>query len=105
MALAVGCDGVIKLLYKPFAIIAGFISARVGKSVFRSLWSKFDDAPPPPPGSGEGSAVKAVGAQALQAGVMAGVAAAVNRAFAASFHHLIGAWPEKPPKPGDEDEE
>lgn len=92
-----------KLLYKPFAIIAGLISARLGKSVFRSLWSKIDDRPPPPPGSGEGSAVKTVGAQALQAGVMAGVAAAVSRAFAAAFHHLVGAWPEKPPKPEDED--
>jgi hypothetical protein len=43
-----------------------------------------------------------VGAQALQAGVMAGTAAAVDRTFARFFHHLIGIWPKKPPEP-DED--
>ena len=91
-----------RLLYKPFAIIARLISGRIGRSVFRTLWAKVDDAPPPPPGSGQGSAVKVVGAQALQAGVMAGSAAAVDRVFARIFHHLIGIWPDKPPKPDDD---
>ena len=87
-----------KLLYKPFAIVAGLISGRVGRSVFRSLWAEIDDAPPPSPGSGRGSLAKVVGAQALQGGVMAGTAAAVDRAFAGLFHHLIGVWPDKPKK-------
>lgn len=86
----------IKLLYWPFALIAGWISARLGRTVFRKLWSKIDDAPPPKPGSGEGSAAKVIGARALQAGVMAGVAAGVQRASAKTFHHLVGAWPDKP---------
>jgi hypothetical protein len=89
---------VTKLLYKPFAIIAGLITARLGRGIFRSLWAKIDDAPPPRPGTGEGSTAKVVGAQALQAGVMAGVAAGVDRAFARTFHHLVGAWPDKPPE-------
>ena len=92
----------LRLLYKPFAIIAGIVSARVGRSVFQSIWSKLDDAPPPTPGDGGGTMVKVVGAQALQAGVMAGVAAAVDRAFAAVFHHLIGIWPKKPPPPPED---
>ncbi len=87
-----------KILYKPFALIAGLISARIGRSVFKSLWSKVDDSPPPAPGTGQGSTAKVVGAKALEAGVMAAVAAAVSRAFARFFHHLIGAWPEKPPE-------
>jgi hypothetical protein len=91
-----------KLLYKPFALIAALISARIGRSVFRSLWDRLDDAPPPKPGSGEASVVKVVGARALQAGVMAGVAAAVDRAFARVFHHLIGAWPDKPPEAAED---
>ena len=92
-----------KLLYKPFALLASLIAARIGRSVFRSLWARIDDAPPPAPGSGEASVAKVVGAQALQAGVMAGVAAAVDRAFASAFHHLVGAWPAKPAKePGDQ---
>lgn len=92
-----------RLLYKPLAIIAGLISKRLGRSVFQSLWSAIDEKPPPRPGTGEASAAKVVGAQALQAGVMAGAAAAVDRAFANAFHHLIGAWPEKPPKPKDDE--
>jgi len=91
-----------KLLYKPFALIASLVAARIGHSVFRRLWSKVDDAPPPKPGSGEGTVVKVVAGAALQAGVMAGVAAAVHRGSARVFHHLIGAWPEKPAE--DEDE-
>jgi hypothetical protein len=27
----------------------------------------------------------------------------VDRTFARFFHHLIGIWPKKPPKPEDED--
>jgi len=85
-----------KLLYKPIALIASIIAGRLGRTAFQSLWAKLDDAPPPKPGSGEASVVKVVGAQALQAGVMAGVAAAVDRAFARAFHHLIGIWPDEP---------
>ena len=92
----------LRLLYKPFAIIGGIIAGRIGRSVFRAIWAKIDDAPPPTPGSGGGSTMKVVGAQALQAGVMVGTAAAVDRTFARLFHHLIGIWPKKPPEPVDE---
>ncbi|MEA2211233.1 MAG: hypothetical protein QOF83_1181 [Solirubrobacteraceae bacterium] len=92
-----------KLLYKPFGIIAGLISSRLGRSVFKSLWMRIDEEPPPRPGTGEGSLGKVVGAQALQASVMAATAATVNRLFARMFHHLIGTWPEKPPEPEPED--
>jgi hypothetical protein len=87
-----------KLLYKPFALLGAIIAARIGRSLFRSLWAKVDDAPPPAPGSGEASMAKVVAGRALQAGVMAGVAAAVDRLFAGMFHHLVGAWPAKPAK-------
>ncbi len=89
----------VKLLYWPFALIAGLISARLGKVLFRKVWEKIDDEPPPKPGSGEGSAGKVIGAQALQAGIMAATAATVHRLFAKTFHYLVGAWPEKPAAP------
>ena len=85
----------IKIIYKPFAIIAGLIAARLGRSVFKSVWSAIDEQPPPLPATGEASLGKVVGARALQAAVMAGVAAAVDRWFADAFHHLVGAWPRK----------
>jgi hypothetical protein len=93
----------LRLFYKPFAIVGAIIAGKLGRSVFRSIWAKIDDEPPPTPGSGGGSTLKVVGAQALQAGVMAGTAAAVDRTFARFFHHLIGIWPKKAPKLEDED--
>jgi hypothetical protein len=88
-----------RLLYKPFGIIGGIIAARIGRKAFESVWTKIDEAPPPRPGTGQGTAVKVIGAQALRAGVMAASAAAVDRAFAHAFHYFIGIWPKKPPKP------
>jgi hypothetical protein len=91
-----------KLIYKPFAIIAGLIASRLGRSVFRSIWTRIDDTPPPKPGT-DGSLGKIVGGQALQAGVMSGTRATVDHLFARLFHHLVGEWPEKQPKPEKED--
>jgi hypothetical protein len=93
-----------RFLYKPFALIAGFIASRLGKSTFRSIWLAIDDAPPPVPTTGEASAAKVIGAQALQAAVMAGTRAGVDRAFARSFYYLIGTWPGKSPKPPENDD-
>ena len=94
---------VLRLFYKPFAIVGAIIASKLGRSIFRKIWAKIDDEPPPTPGSGGAGTLKVVGAQALQAGVMAGTAAAVDRTFARFFHHLIGIWPKKPPEPEDED--
>ena len=91
-----------RLLYKPFGIIAGLIAGRLGQKAFRSIWAKVDEAPPPRPGTGQGSVAKVVGSRALEAGVMAASAAAVDRVFATAFHYVIGIWPKKPPKPEDE---
>lgn len=86
-----------KILYKPFAIIAGVVGARLGRSVFKSLWSKLDTSEPPPPTAPDASFPKVVGAAALEAATMAGVAAAVDRASARAFHYLTGIWPGKKP--------
>lgn len=92
-----------RILYKPFAIIAGIFARLLGRSVFRSVWSRIDEEPPPEPLTGEGSMAKVVGARALQSAVMAGAAAVVERYSARAFHHLIGIWPKKPPDPEDAD--
>jgi len=94
---------VLRLFYKPFAIIGAIIAAKLGRSVFHKVWAKIDDEPPPRPGSGEAGTMKVVAAAALEAGVLAGTAAAVDRTFARFFHHLIGIWPRKRPEPEDED--
>jgi hypothetical protein len=91
-----------KLLYKPFGLIAGLISARIAKSVFASIWARIDDAPPPKPTTPSATFGKTVGGQALQAATMAGFAAAADRLGARLFHHLTGAWPGKDPEPDAE---
>jgi hypothetical protein len=86
-----------RLLFLPFAIFGRIISARLGKSVFNSIWMRIDAATPPPsPTSGQAGTVKVAFAHALEASVMAGVAAAVEHTNARFFHHLIGVWPSKP---------
>jgi hypothetical protein len=93
-----------KLLYKPFAIIAGLIAAKLGRSVFQGVWAKIDDAAPPTAATEGASLPKVVGAQALQAATMAGVAAAVDRSFARFFRHLTGIWPGDKRKPKTDDQ-
>jgi uncharacterized protein DUF4235 len=87
-----------KLLYKPFALIAGLIAARVGKALFEGMWSRVDEREPPAPTAPDASLSKVVGAAALKAATMASVAAAADRAAAEAFHHLTGIWPGKPPE-------
>ncbi len=87
-----------RILYKPFAIIAGFIASRLGRAIFKTVWAQIDDAPPPTPTTGEAGVGKVVGAQALEGAVMRASRAAVDRGFARSFYHLIGVWPGKPPE-------
>jgi len=82
-----------KILYKPFGIIAALIGARVGQRIFKMIWAKIDGAEPPRPTTADASLPKVVGAKALEAATLAGVGAAVDRASARSFHYLTGIWP------------
>jgi hypothetical protein len=92
-----------KLLYKPFAIIAGVIGAKIGQAVFRALWARLDPAEPPEPTHREASTGKVVAAAALEAAALSGAKAVTTRASARSFHYLTGFWPgEKQPKEKNE---
>ena len=82
-----------KILYKPFGIIASLIGAKIAKSVFKALWSRIDHEDPPSPTTAEASFPKVVGAAALEAATVAAISAAVDRAGARTFHHLTGIWP------------
>lgn len=85
-----------KFLFKPFALIAGLIAARIGKALFDGLWARVDEREPPTPTTPNASLPKVVGAAALKAATMASVSAAVDRAAAEAFHHLTGVWPGEP---------
>lgn len=82
-----------KVLYKPFGIVAGLIGAKLGKRAFDALWAKFDAAEPPHVTTRDASIGKVVGAAALQAAAKSGTKAATERATARSFQYLFGIWP------------
>ena len=82
-----------KILYKPFGIIASLIGAKIAKSVFKALWTRIDQRRRPSRRPPDASFQKVVGAAALEAATMAAIGAAVDRASARTFHHLTGIWP------------
>jgi hypothetical protein len=82
-----------KFLYKPFGIIAGVIAAKVGQNVFKSLWARVDDSPPPKPELERAPLAKVVAASALEAATLAGVGAAADTLSRRWFHYLTGIWP------------
>jgi hypothetical protein len=57
----------VKLLYKPFSMIASVLAARIGKTIFRGLWSQIDTGEPPAATAPNASLPKVVGAAALEA--------------------------------------
>ena len=82
-----------KVLYKPFAVIAGIVGAKLGERAFRALWAQLDSDEPPKPTLRETTTGKAVAAAALEAAVHSGAKAATTRATARSFYYLTGFWP------------
>ena len=93
-----------KLLYKPFGIIAGLISGFLGRTAFKGLWARIDDREPPEATTEVATYPKVIVAAVLKAAVMAGIGVAVERAGAQAFHHLTGIWPgEHEPENSDED--
>jgi uncharacterized protein DUF4235 len=93
-----------KILYKPFGIIASLVGARIANGIFKVLWSRIDEEAPPNPTTADVSFQKAVGAAALEAATMAAVGAAVDRASARAFHHLTGIWPGDRRQPKQRDQ-
>lgn len=81
-----------KILYKPFGIVAGIISGRLARKIFEALWARIDKRPPPKPGVEHTDVPKAIAAAAIEAATYAATRAAVNRASLKSFQHLTGIW-------------
>jgi hypothetical protein len=88
-----------KFVYKPFQIVAHSVASRLGKTAFETVWGRVGDGDrPPKPTAGRVSLPRVATAAALEAATMAAVGAVIDQLTARSFHHLIGAWPEKPPE-------
>lgn len=86
-----------RLLYKPFGLVAGIVGTRLARRLFAALWGRVDDGKPPTATTEGASWTRVVGAAALQGATFAATRAAVSRASAKSFAHLFGSWPGKRP--------
>ena len=91
---------VMKLLYKPFGIIAGLVAGRAAGAIFQRLWAvaaKETETPQAMEQYRRGTEV--VAAAVLKGAVFGGVKALVDRAFANEYFRRTGVWPGKVAKP------
>ena len=89
-----------KLLYKPFNLVAALVGHRAGRMTFQAVWSRLgEEEKPPSPRAGRVGLASLAGSAALEAATTAAVTAVIEQLTARAFHHLFGAWPEKPPEP------
>jgi uncharacterized protein DUF4235 len=86
----------VKLLYKPFGLIAGIIGGMLARAAFRRLWRAVADEETAPSAKDRDRAWReVVGAAVVQGAVFGGVKALVDRAGAAGYEQLTGVWPGK----------
>lgn len=82
-----------KLIYKPFGIVAGILAGVLARKLFAALWDKLDGDEPPRAKTELASWSRVVAAAGLQGLTFAVVKAVVDRAGARGFEHLFGVWP------------
>jgi hypothetical protein len=93
-----------KLVYAPFSLFAHQLAGRVGKSAFAAIWRKVGSGErPPAPSAGRLSLTSVAGSAALEAATMAAATAVIDQLTARTFHHLLGAWPQKTKPPASPD--
>jgi hypothetical protein len=82
-----------KLLYKPFGLVAGIVGGMLARRVFTVVWGAIDDEEPPEATTERASWPRVLGAAAIQGATFAATRALVDRAGARAFQHLVGIWP------------
>jgi len=82
-----------KLLYKPIGLLAGIVSGLLARRLFTVLWGAIDDQEPPEAKTERASWSRVMAAAAIQGATFSATRAAVDRAGARAFQHLLGVWP------------
>jgi len=82
-----------KLLYKPFGLLAGIVSGLLARRLFTVLWGAIDDQEPPEAKTERASWARVLAAAAIQGATFSATRAAVDRAGARAFQHFLGVWP------------
>jgi hypothetical protein len=89
-----------KLLYRPFGIVAGILAGILGRKAFDKVWGAVQDEEPPEATTEQASWPKVLGAALVQGAIFSVVRAAVNRSGASGWRWLTGVWPgERRPDP------
>ena len=89
-----------KLLYKPFAIVAGLVASRAAGAIFQRLWAVVARETEVPQAMEQQRGWTAVVAAGLLKGaVFGGTKALVDRAFASEYFRRTGVWPGKVAEP------
>jgi Protein of unknown function (DUF4235) len=85
-----------KLLYKPFGLLAGIAGGVLAGALFKRVWRAVaDEDKAPTAKDGDRSWREVVAAAAIQGAVFGGVKALVDRAGATAYSELTGVWPGK----------
>lgn len=82
-----------KLLFKPFGMVAGLVASRAATAIFDQVWQRVDGGDLPDPDVREDAAGRAIAASMIQAAIFAGTSAAVSRYGMHVFEHTFGTWP------------
>jgi hypothetical protein len=100
LALA-GAISRMKLLYKPFGIVAGLLAGLAAGAIFKRFWKAVAHENDTPEVKDKfRSSPEVIAAAVVQGAVFGGVKAAVDRAAATGFEQLTGVWPGRTePKP------
>lgn len=79
-----------RVLFRLFAIVIGVLAGRLGRRLFKDLWSRIDEGDPPAVTSLDASLPKVLAAVTLEATMIAGMVAIAERLAARAFQHLFG---------------
>ena len=83
-----------RVLYKPLGLIVSVLGGLVAGTIFKRVWGAVahEDEAPKATDASKGWGV-VIAAATVDGAVFGGVKAAIDRAGAAGFRHLTGAWP------------
>jgi hypothetical protein len=89
-----------KLLYKPFAILAAVVASLAAGAIFKRLWTLIAKETEMPRALEQHRGwAEVVAAGLLRGAVFGGVKAVVHRTFADQYFRRTGVWPGKTAKP------
>jgi small basic protein len=89
---------IMRLLYKPIAVIAGVLAGIAAGAIFKRTWTFLTKETEIPLAMEQNQGwVQVVAAATLKGAVFGGVKALVDRTFATGYFRRTGVWPGKAP--------